>query len=142
MNKGTLGIFMASIILISTYTWADYNDEYRTRGWLNGVYWNHLTERNDEKVKMAYLLGLMDGINVAKGLAKEQVDLIRLNSMMEGLIPLDIKEAIDSTFQEDSNRKLPVYIVMILEVKRMKGRISTELYDKNLQDLREMYSEG
>lgn len=142
MKKMISLVVILTVISMYGFCLAAEQEHYKTRGWLNGFYWDYLGKLKDDEAKMAYVLGLMDGINIAQGFAKDTDKLLRINQIMEGLIPPKIKEAIDTTFSDELNRKLPVYIVLILEVKKMKNEISPEDYNRNIDELRKMYENG
>jgi hypothetical protein len=141
MKSRLFAIVVITSLFVHTHCWGDLNDKYKTRGWLNGLYWNYLSTSNGEEAKLTYILGIMDGINISNGFAKDDEELVKLNNTMEGLIPVKIKQSIDGAFNNESNVNIPIYIVMILEMRKMKGELSLSQYQKNLEEVRKTYAE-
>lgn len=147
--KSKLYLFLLYVFFVNNMVWGQASDFTLP---------NRLTAHNWEKwqkdTQLGYIFGLLHGefvgmtsffdvIKESKLFDESQMQPLWEKSVDNGIFLISLKvaygqmlEGIDGFYKDYANRNIPVYMLLPIVCKRVKGEISQESIEKELQKLR------
>lgn len=113
---------------------SDKEEDYYTKGWPNGKYWESL--KNQEKID--FLNGLETGIALCRNLSNNSSVFDDL--LITGFRMSDFSSEIDLLYTQHANIRIAIAYAYSYVIKKMKGELPQEL-DNYLVWLRKTFNE-